>query len=326
MRINLKDNASCRCAVTIGSFDGVHKGHQYVIRQLAGMAHSRQLAAVAVTFANHPLQILRQGEPLLTLTDREEKEQRLKAAGADEVVFLSFTEEMAAMDARTFMSTFLRDRLNAEVLLMGYDNHIGHDRLCFGECVAAGKELGIEVVGCDEWEAGRGVSSTSIRHCIAAGDIEGANERLGYEYSLAGKVVAGFQNGRKMGFPTANIEMASHKVMPASGVYAVRVWIEGEEDKRRGGMLNIGTRPTLHNGERISIEVHIFDYSGNLYDKLLSVAFISRLREEREYGTVEELKEQLAKDEARCRRILEDEGRTEKDVVVSASEAKGDSF
>ena len=106
----------------------------------------------------------------------------------------------------------------------------------------------------------------------------------------------------------------------------MRVWIEGEEDKRRGGMLNIGTRPTLHNGERISIEVHIFDYSGNLYDKLLSVAFISRLREEREYGTVEALKEQLTKDEARCRRMLEDEGRTEKDVVVSASEANGDSF
>lgn len=304
MRTIEQDNTPTPCAATIGSFDGVHKGHQHVIHQLADIAHSRQLEAVAVTFANHPLQVLRRDLPVMMLTNAEEKKKLLTAAGADKVIVLTFTPEMAVMNAETFMTTFLCGKLNVKTLLMGYDNHIGHDRLCFDECAAIGRKIGIEVVGCDEWRDREEISSTSIRHSIMNGYIEGANAKLGYEYHLTGHVVEGFHNGRKMGFPTANIETESGKVIPATGVYAVRVKMPDEQGSVRPGMLNIGTRPTLHNGNDKSIEVHIFDYQGFLYGKRLSVTFVSRLRQEREFDSIDELIKQLTKDETECRRIL----------------------
>lgn len=282
---------------TIGTFDGVHRGHQYVVEQVVSLARQRGLEAMVVTFSNHPLQVLREGfvPQLLSLT--EEKVERLERTDIDRIALLEFTPELARMSAREFMQRVLVEQLGVQVLLIGYDNHFGHDRKGFEDCVGYGKELGMEVVACDCLTAGGDISSTAVRSALQEGDIERANGMLGYEYSLQGKVVAGFQNGRKLGYPTANLLIDAEKLIPENGVYLVR-------SDRGYGMLNIGTRPTLHNGRQQSIEVHLFDFEGDLYGQTLCVHLLRHLRKEREFDSLSALEAQLKQDEEECRRVL----------------------
>lgn len=295
------------CVAAVGGFDGVHGGHRYLLEMVVRMARERGLEAVAVTFAQHPLKVVGNGCCPALLTTASEKERMLLGCGADRVVMLDFTREMSLMSAREFMQRVLRDELGVEVLVMGYDHRFGHDRDAkFDDYVGWGDELGIEVVRGVEWcgdDEGCRFSSSEARRLLLDGDVEGANRILGYEYGVDGVVVGGFRVGRTLGFPTANIEVDSEdKLIPLSGVYAVRLTVL-DGGARYRGMLNIGTRPTLNNGDRRSIEVHALDFSGDIYSAQVRVEFMKRLRDERRFESVDELRLQLAKDEQAVRAL-----------------------
>ena len=292
------------CVATIGFFDGVHRGHQFILAQVKEEAERCGMTSTVVTFSNHPLTVVRPGfEPLL-LSSPEEKTQLIVNTGIDRVEMLHFSVEMSMLSAETFMIQVLKERMNARKLIIGYDNRIGHDRLAFDGLVKVGREIGIEVIQAKEYreETVTKFSSSVIRHALLEGDIKTANQVLGRNYSISGKVVAGFHNGRSIGFPTANIQTEEKgKLIPAGGVYAVRIRLKDEWFK---GMMNIGHRPTFHNGERQTVEVNIFDFCADIYNEDITVEFMHYIRAEREYGNVEELKRQIMHDEAQCRYLL----------------------
>lgn len=293
---------------TIGSFDGVHRGHLCLLHQVRNIAHERGLKAIAVTFDKAPRAVLggetgamkaaRSGSSLTTVAERIEL---LRKAGMDDVALLPFTSAMAALTAREFMQQVLQQQWGVEVLVVGYDHRFGHGRVDgFDDYVRYGHELGIEVVRGDVCIDGdAAVSSTRIRRHIAEGNIAEGNRLLGYPYALEGEVIDGYKVGRKIGFPTANIRVSqADKLLPADGVYAVRV-------AGHIGMLNIGHRPTLANGVERSIEVHILDFQGDLYGKSLRLELIERLRDERTFASLEELVAQLHTDMERVRELAD---------------------
>ena len=249
------------CVATIGFFDVVHRGHQFLVGQLTQLARQEVLESTVITFDKHPREVVNDGYVPELLNSLEEKMIRLSLTDADNCVILPFDEQMAALSAREFMETILVNKLNVRKLLIGYDNRFGHDRTeGFADYVRYGRELGVEVT---QWEPllmdGAGVSSSAVRRLVSKGDVEGAEKLLGYPYTLVGTVVEGFQKGRQLGFPTANLQlMCAHKLLPAPGVYAVRVRVEHSMEMKRG-IMNIGTRPTF-NGHSLALEVHILDY------------------------------------------------------------------
>ena len=322
---------------TIGSFDGVHRGHQCLLSQVRHIADERGLRAMAITFGTSPRSVLGMTDaPRLSTT--EERTVLLRQMGMDGVELLDFTPQMAAMTAREFMQQVLKEQLHVAVLVIGYDHRFGRGRSeGFDDYVRYGREMGIEVVRGEACiDGNEPISSTRIRHLLEEGEVDKAAHLLGYHYELHGKVVSGYQEGRKMGFPTANIridngqqttdEVADCKLLPADGVYAVYVNVVDNEDENvndnenfhqegyfqfstlnsqfRKGMLNIGYRPTLNNGRERSIEVHILDFEGDLYGKDITVEFAHRLREERTYANTEELTAQLMRDEKMVRELL----------------------
>ena len=301
------------CVATIGGFDGVHRGHRHVLSKVSSIASQRCLDAVAVTFANHPLTIVGDGHCPPLLSTAAEKERLLAECGMDRVVMLNFTKEMSMMSAREFMERVLRNDLNVKVLVMGYDHRFGHDKDCaFDDYVRYGEDLGIEVVRGDEWREASGCtkfSSSEARRLLLDGDIETANNVLGYRYGFDGVVVGGFRVGRTIGFPTANVAVDSPvKLVPKCGVYAVVLSVlEGDGEGTYAGMMNIGYRPTLNNGKEQSIEVHALDFAGDIYSAKVRIEFVARLRDERRFGSVDELRIQLERDEAEVRRIMGNE-------------------
>lgn len=306
MRIidNIDSYAGQPCVATIGFFDGVHRGHKCLIDKVCGIASDRGLESVLITFREHPLSVLRPQKAPFLLTTVKEKECLLAETGADKVVMLDFTLGLSEMDAYSFMKTVLKDKLNVKVLVIGYDHHFGHDRNSgFNDYVRFGKEIGLEVVNAEALEIeGGAVSSSAIRSCLLDGDVAHASELLGYDYFLEGTVVGGFQNGRKIGFPTANVAVDSdEKLVPANGVYAVHAEVDGEKFK---GMLNIGMRPTFANGKNRSIEVFLFDFSGNIYSEHVKISFYRRIRDEKKFDSIEDLKQQLEADDKECRRLM----------------------
>ncbi|MCH5174826.1 MAG: bifunctional riboflavin kinase/FAD synthetase [Prevotellaceae bacterium] len=300
MKIIGKDCSIRPCVATIGSFDGVHLGHRFVIRQVVEQARSEGLEAVVVTFANHPLQVLRKSFVPQMLSPEEEKVSLLKETGIDKIVVIEFTRDLSVLSAREFMRSVLKEQIGVKTLLVGYDNHFGHDCKGYSDYVEYGKELDIKVMDIAPFspaEGCRALSSTAIRNALLTGDIKTANALLGYSYFLQGSVVRGFQNGRRLGYPTANMQVNSLKLIPENGVYLVR-------SDMGFGMLNIGTRPTLHNGTERSIEVHLFDFQDDLYDTTMRIEILHHLRKEREFGSLEALKRQLAEDERECRALI----------------------
>ena len=283
---------------TIGFFDGVHLGHCHLINMLKKLARERSVQSCVITFDRHPRQVVQPEWCPDMLTTPDEKTQLLKATGIDRCEVLHFDREMASQSARDFMLHTLKERLGVSILVTGYDNRFGHNRSeGFDDYVRYGKEIGIEVIKGEELTVGsHNVSSSSIRRMLKEGNIEDATRCLGHEYQLTGTVVAGEHIGRTIGFPTANIRPNdSSKLIPANGVYAVDVWSESEGITRRRAMLNIGTRPTF-DGKATTIEVHIPGFEGNLYGKTLTIAFISKIREEICFDSPEALVEQLNKD------------------------------
>jgi riboflavin kinase/FMN adenylyltransferase len=283
---------------TIGFFDGVHRGHRFLLEKVMEVARARGLRTMAVTFPEHPAQVLHPGASLKQLTSFTEKAELLSAAGIDVVVGLNFTPGLAEMSAQRFMDEVLARQLHVKTLLTGWDHKFGHNRSeGFNDYVRYGRQLGIEVLQQEAWQMnGIQVSSSVVRQLLADGSLDEANRCLGYAYLLQGEVVAGRQVGRTLGFPTANLRVEPTKMVPANGVYAVRVECPEHPEERYFGMLNIGHRPTLDNGADCTIEVHIFDFDGNLYGKTLRLHLDKKIRHERMFDSLDTLREQLTHD------------------------------
>ncbi|MDH6354131.1 riboflavin kinase/FMN adenylyltransferase [Dysgonomonas sp. PH5-45] len=288
---------------TIGFFDGVHLGHRYLIEQVETIAKAKGLPSAVITFPVHPRLVLQSDYCPALLCGYEEKLDRLASTGIDYCVSFDFTEETSKLSAHDFIHKILKEELNVDTLVIGYDHRFGHNRRDgFEQYVAYGKEAGIDVIQAQELGWPKHVSSSRIRSLLSKGDIGKASEMLSYNYTISGKIVEGFKVGRTIGFPTANIQVwENFKVIPAFGVYAVYVHIEGQ---KYGGMLYIGKRPTLQNGDNISLEVNIFDFDQDIYNKTLTVEFIEFVRPDEKFANIDELKAQITNDKHTAQSIL----------------------
>ena len=289
---------------TIGVFDGVHRGHRFLLEQVREEAHRRGCQSMVVTFSEHPRSVVQTDFCPSLLTTLDEKLEIFEEIGIDICVVLDFTPLMAMRTSHQFMEFYLRDKLGAECLVIGYDHHFGSDvQNGFPQYKLYGKELGIDVVRAREFE-GRDlhVSSSAIRRFLEAGNVDMARACLGRPYMFSGRVIEGHRIGRQLGFPTANLRIDNpRKLIPARGAYAVYVFL-GEQ--RYKGMMNIGSRPTLDNGSDLSIEVNVFDYEGDLYDQLLTVSVEARLRNEQKFDSLSQLQVQLQHDAETTNRLL----------------------
>ncbi len=288
-------------ALTIGFFDGVHLGHRYLVSELSELAKKRDFASAVLTFRTHPRQVLHSDYIPSLLTTADEKIALLKDTGVDYVVMTEFTQDLSMLTAQEFMR-LLHDKLNVRCLMIGYDHRFGHNRSeKFEDYVRFGKEIGIEVVQSSPLVIdGINVSSSVVRKTISEGDVAKAAKLLGREYSLAGTVVKGFQVGRTIGFPTANIAYDDSRMLPKDGVYAARVAVDSH---LYDAMLYIGSRPTVNTG-KISVEAYLFDFSDDIYGKKVNVCFMERIRESIKFNSVEDLKKQLGKDEIKAKQLM----------------------
>lgn len=300
----IEDKDRQPCVATIGFFDGVHRGHQFLIDEVKTEAAKAGLQSLVITFDRHPRQVLQQSYQPQLLTTLDEKLRLLSLTGIDDIYVLHFTQDMAALTAKEFMSQILHDKLQVRKLVIGYDNRFGHNRTeGFDDYVQYGRDLGIEVIQAHPFEiSGVKVSSSVVRAFLNGGEVEMAKRCLGRPFMLSGTVVRGFQEGRKMGFPTANLQTAEGLLIPADGVYAVKVKV-CDTGKWLPAMTNIGTRPTFHGTAR-TLETHIFDFDRDIYGAPMTVGFIRRIRGERMFDGEQALAEQLRKDEQEIRKIL----------------------
>lgn len=287
------------CVATIGFFDGVHRGHQYLIRQVKMAADNLGMSSMVITFNRHPREVLNADYKPEMLNTFDEKIYRLSLTNVDNCAVLNFDKELAAMDAQEFMTKVLRDKLNVHTLIIGYDNHFGHgsnDR--FDDYVRYGRKVGIDVVRAQVFVInGVNVSSSVVRSFLSDGEVEMAAKCLGYPYMLTGRVIDGAHEGRKLGFPTANLDLGCcNKIIPSGGVYAVKARLENTVEMKHA-MLNIGVRPTLSSSGKMSVEAHLLHFEDDIYGKELSVSFIHRMREEKKFENKTELIEQLKADE-----------------------------
>jgi riboflavin kinase/FMN adenylyltransferase len=288
-------------ALTIGNFDGVHLGHQFLVRRVIERARAEGLASGAVTLYPDPVRVLRPDEPMKYLTSLEERIELLRNLGLDLVVPLSFTSELAELSPRTFVG-LLRQELNLNLLIMGPDNTFGRNREATPEGMSEiGRELGfnVEVLPRPLGED-RPVSATSIRAALAEGDIDSVNRQLGRPYSIRGPVVHGDERGRTIGFPTANIGVTPDRALPAFGVYATWAHVA---DRRYASVTNIGLRPTF-DGSHISVETYVLDFLGDLYDQTMRIELVQRLRPEQKFSGVDQIKAQIERDVAAARELL----------------------
>lgn len=354
---------SAGVVATIGFFDGVHRGHRYLIDKVMEMAHAHAQQSMGITFDRHPREVLQSDYQPQMLTTLNTKLRLLRETGVDRVEVLHFTRELAALSAREFMAQVLKERLGVTTLVIGYDHRFGHNRAeGFDDYVRYGKELGIEVVQNSELtilaepcppvsysseapvassseapnassevassvkessssacsfaeKLGKHVSSSAIRRLLKEGDVSRANLFLDRPYTITGCVTHGFAEGRKMGFPTANLDTTGYSLLiPANGVYGVWVKI-GCADAVMGkcevpnldgwlpAMLNIGMRPTF-DGSTTTIEANIFDFNDDIYGQPMTIAFCFRLRNEHRFDSVEALENQLHKDRKEIEKML----------------------
>lgn len=291
--------------VTIGMFDGVHRGHISLINRVVSAAHNLHGESVAVSFEPHPRIVLSGDRSLRFLTSLDEKISLLEKAGLDKLVIIPFTKEFSRLGACDFVKEVLLEGLGTLNLVVGFDHQFGHrgggSATTVGEC-AAKYGFKMERVG-PYIENDTPVSSSAIRDLIRSGDLVAANKLLGYDYFLKGSVVEGLRIGRAMGYPTANLKPDyEFKLIPDSGVYAVEVEFENNFYQ---AMLYIGTRPTLPESDgKVSIEAHLLNYDGNLYDKSICIHFRHRLRGDIKFENKDLLREQIDKDKKDTIRIL----------------------
>lgn len=304
----LEDFEAKRPVVTIGTFDGVHLGHREVIAELKRISRETGGESVVFSFFPHPRMVVTPDEDTIRLlTTKEEKSELLEGLHLDHLVIYPFTPAFAALSYGDFVKDILVGKMHIHKLVTGYDHKFGHDRKGdFQALSQLGGQYGFEVEQLNPLLVENvAVSSTKIRQALEAGDMRKANHFLGYTYLLKGKVIEGRRLGRELGFPTANILPDDrHKLVPTDGVYAVYVSVGGLQYK---GMLNVGTRPTVNtNADHRSIEVHIFDFSQDIYDRDISVSFVERIRDEVKFENLAKLKEQLVNDKFSALRIFAD--------------------
>ena len=299
---SLTDITLTKSWLTIGIYDGVHRGHQEIIHKLTAGAHAIGAPAVVVTFSPHPATVLAKRE-VKCLTTPDERADLLSALGVDVIVTHPFDESVAGLSAREFM-THLKEHLGVSHLLMGYDFALGKGREGNAARLAElGREMDytLEVVPAVSDESGV-ISSTEIRKLIGLGDVAEAAGLLGHKYSLHGLVVHGDGRGRKINFPTANIEYADGKLITANGIYACWVWVNGV---RYASAVNVGVRPTFKSdATRPLVEAFILDFDSDIYEQDIRLEFVARLRDELKFPSVEALVEQMRRDVAWTRELL----------------------
>jgi riboflavin kinase/FMN adenylyltransferase len=290
--------------ITVGTFDGVHRGHRDVVERLVARSRSLKIPSVLVTFEPHPLEIVNPSAAPLLLTTHYEKLEVLAETGIDYLAVLPFTARLAGFSAEDFVEIVLRRCFRMRELLIGYDHGFGRQR---AGNVSVLRTLGerdgfrVEVVEPVSTAEGQSVSSTSIRRAVAGGDLARAADSLGRAYSVSGRVIEGAQRGRTIGFPTLNLGAPPpRKLLPPEGVYAVRVQTAGGPV---GGMMNLGPRPTFGDSAT-SLEAHLFDTTGTFYGSYVRIDFVARLRETRKFPSAEHLIAQLREDERAARTAL----------------------
>ena len=293
--------------VTIGTFDGLHKGHQIILERINKLARENDGESVVFTFYPHPRVVTTPNESSLRLlTTKEEKTELFRKYGIDHLIIYPFDKDFAALSYAEFVEEILVNKIGTECLVVGYDHKFGKNREGgFEYLKQCADKFNFRIEKMDALTTeGDNISSTKIRAALQEGDIKKANRYFGHEFSLHGTVVEGKQLGRKMGFPTANIEASDkYKIIPGYGVYAVRVEVDGNI---YNGMLNIGTRPTFNkNADNRSIEVNIFDFSADIYGKNITLFFVDKIRDEKKFPGIESLVEQLKKDRETAIKILQ---------------------
>ncbi len=285
------------CVATVGFFDGVHAGHRFLIDQVKALAVEKNVPSVVFTFAVHPRKVLHSEYQPQLLTTFDEKLFQLQSTGIDTCIILNFDHAMARLTAYDFLDEILHKKYNVTTLVVGYDHRFGRNRIDgIEQYYAYGKEIGIEVVQAERYATNQfsHISSSEIRKALIGGNIPLANTLLSYLYSFRGIVTDGYKLGRKIGFPTANIiPDNTEKMLPALGVYAVDVFWNNSIYR---GMMNVGKRPTFDKNENTSIEVHIFNFSDDIYNEVLEIRFLQKIRDEQKFENIEELIIQLKKD------------------------------
>ena len=299
-----KFNKVPHAVVTIGTFDGVHRGHQEILRNMVNRAKELGGESVVVTFYPHPRQVLSHDSGIRFISTQEEKISHLEALGIDNLIIIKFTKEFAAIPSEDFIKDYLVKNIQPAVLIIGYDHHFGKGRTGdFDMLYELGSQYHFKVEKIQEQDVDNvAVSSTKIRHFLENGDIKHANMLLGYEFSYTGKVIHGQQVGHKMGYPTANIDVAEEfQLIEKQGVYATFAEIDG---KSYPAMTYIGKRPTMHDNRPQSIETYIISFDGDLYDKEIKIRFVDFVRDDKKFDNFEALKRQISIDEQQIINIL----------------------
>lgn len=293
--LNKFNKTTNKTIVTIGTFDGVHLGHQKVLTKLKNAAIEREAESVLLTFFPHPRMVLQQDLDIKLLNTIEEKKELISSFGIDNLIIHPFDAKFSRLTAEDFVKTILVNQLNLCKIIIGYDHRFGRNRTAtIEDLIAFGEKYNFEVEQITAKEIDEiSISSTKIRTALLEGDIKTANTFLGYKYNLTGAVIEGKKIGRTINFPTANIKVSeNYKLIPKNGVYVVSANIDNDE---YFGMMNIGTNPTISEGNQ-SIEVHLFDFNKSIYDKEIKISFLERIRDERKFDSLEDLKIQLEKD------------------------------
>jgi len=291
---DLKKNKNT--VLTLGTFDGIHPGHLKIIDRLVSCSKERGCRSVVITFYPHPRTILGNDNSVKMLTTQDEKIDLLEKLGVENLLIINFTKEFASLSAEDFIYDYLINGIGLTEIVLGHDHHFGKGRRGNAELLQkiADKE-GFIVTKAEAFMIdGEAVSSTKIRNALAEGDIIRANKLLGRNYEFSGIVVGGDKRGRELGFPTANIKLSSQeKLLPASGVYAVKVMVENE---RHTGLLSIGKRPTFYNQGELVSEVYIYDFNREIYGAKVTTELVERLRGEVKFNSAEELINQMNTD------------------------------
>lgn len=299
---NLQKNLNT--VLTLGTFDGIHLGHQEIIKALVNHSNENGFRNIVITFYPHPRTVVSNGFDIKLLTTQNEKKEIFESLGVQNLLTISFTKEFASLSPEEFINQYLINSIGVSEIILGHDHHFGKGRGGNAELLTQiGKQKGFSVKIIEPFYVNDEiVSSTRIRNALLTGDIIKANKMLGRKYSFSGIVVSGDKRGRELGYPTANIKLSSQdKLLPAIGVYAVYVLIGNE---KHNGLLSIGNRPTFYNDGEVVTEVYIYDFNREIYDETIKIELVERLRGEEKFDSADALIEQMNRDKENGQKIF----------------------